>query len=522
MTSVAAIDIGSNALRLAIAAVGSDGRPGEPEILREAVRLGRDVFRDGALGAETLARLVRALQRFRARLDAEAIQDVRVVATSALREATNRREVIDRVRAETGLEIEVIGGDEEARLVLQAVAGRFDLRGKTSLLIDLGGGSVELSLAVDGVTQTSGTYEAGSVRLLEAFTERAPTPRALVRYVRGFLEPLGAVIRKEIGAARVDVAFGVGGNLDALHELARRELGREPSEGLARDDLALLIDELASLSVDERVQRLRLRPDRADVILPAAVVYHVLMGLFDLRRLVCPRVGLKDGVLLELAGRAAGLARRLPEVQVLGAARRLGAKYAYDERHAEAVARLAVQVFDATRPLHGLGPEDRLVLQTAALLHDIGTFVCQVDHHKHSHYLIEASPLPGLTPAQKRLVAVVARYHRKTLPRFRHEAYTSLSEADRERVRRLSALLGLANGLDAEHEGRVEGLDMRLAGGALRLSLRSCADLFLERWAVAKHATLFEDVYRTKVVIDEPSTNDPTNDDDPAPRSLGG
>jgi exopolyphosphatase/guanosine-5'-triphosphate,3'-diphosphate pyrophosphatase len=193
----------------------------------------------------------------------------------------------------------------------------------------------------------------------------------------------------------------------------------------------------------------------------------------------------------------------------LATARRLGAKYAFDEPHAEAVTRLAALLFDATSPLHGLGREDRLLLQVASLLHDIGRFVNLVDHHKHSHYLIEASSIFGLSPLQRRIVAVVARYHRKTLPRFRHEAFLALEEADRARVRKLAALLGLANGLDAEHGACVESMGMKLAGGVLRLSLQGRGDLFLERWAVAKHATLFEDVYRTKVVIDEPTTRDP-------------
>jgi exopolyphosphatase/guanosine-5'-triphosphate,3'-diphosphate pyrophosphatase len=509
MTSVAAIDIGSNALRLAVATLGSDGLPSEPEVVREPVRLGRDVFQQGALGPDTIERLVSALLRFRSRLDATPADHVRVVATSALREAKNRREVLARVREATGFDIDVIGGDEEARLVLRAVAQRFDLRGKTSLLVDLGGGSAEITVAVDGAAVASGTYEMGSVRMLEAFG--AGAPRGLVRHVRGFLEPMGSLVLRELGAPHVDQGFGAGGNLDALGELARRLLGRPSADVVRRDDLRSLIDALVDLTYEERVQRLRLRPDRADVILPAAVVYHFVMELLRLRELTIPRVGLKDGVLLELAEQASGLALGLPEAEVLATARRLGARYAFDEPHAEAVARLAAQLFDATRPLHGLGREDRLLLQTAALLHDIGRFVNLVDHHKHSHYLIEASPIFGLSPLQKRIVAVVARYHRKTLPRFRHEAFLALGEVDRARVRKLAALLGLANGLDAEHGACVEALGMTLAGGRLRLSLQGRGDLLLERWAVARHATLFEDVYQTKVVIDEPTNDDATD-----------
>jgi exopolyphosphatase/guanosine-5'-triphosphate,3'-diphosphate pyrophosphatase len=499
--TIAAIDVGSNALRLAVAEILPDGRPNVVETSREAVRLGHDVFSSGGLEAETIERTVEAMRRFRNVIDGRhAVGHLRAVGTSALREAWNRETLIARVRAETGIVIDPITGEEEARLVASAVATKVELRGRIALLVDIGGGSVEVSLIEDCELVATESFKLGAVRLQQMLESEGP--EAFLGLVREYAASARRRIRQEIGRRQVEIGVGTGGSFEALGDLRVALLGKHDPDVLRRRDLDALVERLRAIPVRERIDRLGLRPDRADVVLPAAVVAQSLMQQAGFDTYVVPRVGLKDGVILELAASLGGRAVTPPEDLVRRSALALGERFTYDADHARTVASFARQLFEATRPWHGLDGEDRLLLEVAALLHDIGLFVNPNEHHKHSLYLIEAAPILGLSRGQKRIAANVARYHTKTTPRLRHESYAALPGPDQQRVLRLSALLRLANALDVEHAGSVRRLDVEVQPGLLRLSLAGTGDLLLERWSLRKHAELLEEVYRCRLEVE--------------------
>ncbi|HXG01396.1 MAG TPA: Ppx/GppA phosphatase family protein, partial [Bacteroidota bacterium] len=452
MPTLAAIDIGSNAIRLLVGRVNGERSIEILENLREPVRLGQDVFTTGTIAEETIEKATEAFARFKEIIDRHDARWKKAVATSATREALNRELFLDRIEQAGGVSVEVISGEEEARLIHLAVASKLNLKNKRAMLVDIGGGSVEISLVADGQILSTESYRMGTVRLLQLLEEKRRGEKQFMQLVREYVDAAQKRIRKELGNDRIEVCVGTGGNVEALGELRRSLFSKDRSSVITLEELEILLRKLQSLTYEERVRQLQLRPDRADVIVPAAIVLQRLLKLAALDELQIPAVGLKDGLLLDMVQELYGEKRVSPREQVFTAALQLGRKYMFDEQHGLAVARYAVQLFDETRTLHNLPIEYRTLLEVAALLHDIGTFISLTDHHKHTLYLLLATPIIGLSKEQNALVANIARYHRKSMPKLSHEHYAALSSKDRVIVSKLAAILRLADAMDNEHE----------------------------------------------------------------------
>lgn len=498
---VGAVDTGSNAIRFLVAEFTHLREYRTLLYRRVPVRLGHQVFLTGRLAEETMAAAVAEFASFCNEARELGLSALRAVATSAVREARNGAELVERIRAETCVELEVISGSEEARLVHRAVATKLDLARGKWILVDLGGGSVEVSLVDDMGMLWSESHTMGSVRLLEILGQSSPEPTGFRALLANYVSALRIPAPAQYWAAAGFVATG--GNIESLAALAaaRRDPGGVVHLGV--DELARVIDLLSGLSYDERVSRLGLKEDRADVILPAAMVYHHLARAARAREIIVPGVGLKDGVLLDLVdGLLAGATRSvIQEGQLTRAAISLGRRFMFDEAHAVQVARLALSLFDQTREIHGLGDHDRLLLLAAALLHDIGGFVSHEGHHKHSLYLISHSELPRLSPAEMLAVGNIARYHRKSLPKASHPEFMRLSEDERKRVSSLAALLRVADALDRSHLQKIKNLKVVTAEDELFLRVEGGDGLVLERWALAEKKNLFEKVFRKRISL---------------------
>ena len=505
------VDVGSNAIRYQIVELREAGAlPAVLETRREPVRLGQDVFLTGSIPESSVAAAVDALRRFRGLCDRYEVAGVRAVATSALREAMNRQKIIDRIAEATAIHVEIISGAEEAYLLARAVEGRVDLSSGRSMLVDVGGGSVEVTLVEEGQITLSDSYRLGAVRLLEALTRDAPGGEGpdLLELLDQYVGSLDRRMAERLGTGRIDRLVATGGNIETLADLAAREGGIRSAEGcdaLAVKTLAEWIQKLARLSYAERVESLILPPDRADVILPAGVVYYRLAAVSRVDRILVPRVGLRDGLVRDVVeGHLdTSLAADRRET-VLAGARALARKYHSDMEHVEKVRELAVSLFDQTASLHELGREERVLLEAAAVLHDIGGFVSSSAHHKHSHYLIRVSDLVGLSEEERELVALVARYHRRSHPKRAHPFYEALRREDRDRVAKLAGLLRLADALDREHQGKVASIAAHVGKRSVDLVLEATearSDLALERWAVRRKGALFAEAFGLPVRV---------------------
>lgn len=521
MARFAAVDVGSNAMRLRIVEVERPLGPSSAAVLGQArevlalrapVRLGREVFLTGALTAQAVSSAAEALRQFREAMDAAQVDQYRAVATSAVREAKNSALFVERARREAGLDVEIIEGVEEARLVQLAVRRRLGLDQKRAFLIDVGGGSTELTLLDRGEARASQSLPMGAVRLLEAFLEAdlavdARHSRLMAEYVERVLGEL----HPEFGRSDPEVLVATGGNMETLATLCPRAA----AEGAAIDlDAAReLVQRLASMGVAERAATYGLRPDRADTILPAA---HILLRVakpFGQATVLAPGVGVKEGILEELAERFFSVwSTGGEELAITRACERLGQRYQYDEKHGATVSRLATQLFDDLAPRHGLGPRERLLLRAAAVLHDVGDFVRYEGHHKHSWYIIEHADIMGISPAERSVVANVARYHRKSHPEPSHPNFRDLGREQRATVRTLAAILRLADALDREHLGKVSSARASVVGGRLRLTVDGAPDRELEEWTVARKAGLFRTVFDLDVeVIDAAAASRPAS-----------
>jgi exopolyphosphatase / guanosine-5'-triphosphate,3'-diphosphate pyrophosphatase len=490
--SVGAIDVGSNAIRLVAAEFTAATEYRLLAETRMPVRLGHDVFLSGRLAADATTAGVAALSGFRDRLEELGVRHHRAVATSAVREAANGDRFVQQVKEEAGIDLEVITGSEEARLVHVAVRSRIPLTGGRWVLVDLGGGSVEVSLVDEQGIHWSESHTMGSVRLLEELSMAGAEPGRFHQLLEEYTSTLR--IPSGLGQWKLQGLIATGGNIETLARLAGGVPGASGVSTLLVSALRTLIEKLSRLSYRQRVEELGLREDRADVILPAAMVYERLSVLAGVETILVPHVGVKEGILIDLVDdltRHSSHADRL-NAQAYEGALVLGRRYMFDEAHGAHVAHLATELFDQLREVHRLSPGDRRVLCAAATLHDVGVYVNLKKHHKHSAYLIANSELPGFSPREIALVSHVARYHRKGEPAPHHVEYMALDEEERLRVGKLSALLRVAAALDKDHRQQVTGLRARKRGSTVELELRGTGDLLLERWALQRSGEVFE------------------------------
>ena len=502
MLNISAIDVGSNGMRMVIGEVDESWKVKPIENIRLPVRLGEDVFSKGYLEEQTIQQTEEAFHRFKHMAESFDIQHLRAVATSAAREATNGDLLVDRVYRTSGIEIQIISGEEEARLIHAAVAHVLDLNNKRTLLIDIGGGSIEVTLSSGRNVISTDSFNMGTVRLLQKLNGRRGSKRPFGHLVREYAEAARFRIEQGLGNQKIQVCAGTGGNVEEIGRLRQKLFKADSDHFITLPELEELIERLESMTYEERMRKLKLRPDRADVILPASIVLHLIASEAKVKQIAIPNVGLKDGILLDIAEE---LSKTLPvrrREQAWESALHMGRKYQFDEKHARMASSLAARLFEQSKPLHDLDDSNLLLLEIAALLHDIGHFINSVDHDKHGYYLLSVNHLIGLNQREQNIVANLVRYHRKDSPSTDDDNFKSLPQKDRLTVIKLSALLRLADCLDISHMGNVTDAVLRETKSGWRLKLSGKSDQMLVSWALNKRKSGFKDVFGVNLEMD--------------------
>ncbi len=439
----------------------------------------------------------RAFRRFKTLLDRYDVKHYRAVATSAAREARNRTELIRRIRRTAGIELEVIDSSEEARLVRSAILGAVRERFSPRLIVDLGGGSLEVSLLRKRLPVKIFALPLGTVRLMEtlgiygAFSEDE-----CERVQHGVLSILQSVWPNPPDLSG-SIAVASGGNAEAL---ARLTPGPRVG-GLSTINLRLLHERLwgiLGLSVNERVKVLGIRKDRAEVIGIAAIVFSSLAQWLRLRALLVPGVGVKEGILWDLA--ASHFSGATPSSYAVAAepmlreARRIGARFHYDPLHAEHVRSMAAYLFERLTPVHGLRHELRLPLEMASILHDVGYAINSAAHHKHGEYIVRNTLIPGLSEVDQMTLACLVRYHGKSSPDPGHKVYSLLGTRRREEVRLLTGILRIAIALDKDRRRMVQSIEVVIQRKTIHLRVHCAGRYSLPVAACRRAAKLFEEV----------------------------
>jgi exopolyphosphatase / guanosine-5'-triphosphate,3'-diphosphate pyrophosphatase len=504
---IAALDLGSNTFHLLVVDARPDGSFTPMLREKEVLRLGDKVGAERRLSEPIMDLAIETVTRFRARADSCGVEELVACATSAIREADNGGELIDRIYAETGVRVRVITGREEARLVFEAVRASVRIDPGPALCLDLGGGSLEVMVGDRSGMAWSSSLKLGAARLAGELVRDDPPSSDDIRRLRERLTLELAPVADEVAELHPQMAIGTGGTFGDLARmiLSRRGATLPPSINqlsIERDELLTLQEELLSKTAAQRVRGTEVEPRRADLLPVGATVLLTAMELFGFDRLTVGVWGIREGMILDAIGHHDRLEWSSDPHDIrLASVLDLAARCNWDELHGRAVADLAGQLFDQLQPLHRLSGDDRELLTFAALLHDIGQHVATESHHKHTGYLIQHGRLRGFAPQEIDALAALARYHRRGEPKASHEPYGSLEADVQERVTTLAAILRVADGLDAAHSGTVEGVLVDVDDDAVTLTLRADGDTDLELWGGRRKRAMFERVFARRLEL---------------------
>lgn len=501
---LAAIDIGTNSIRCIVVEVDQQGRYMVLDDEKATVRLGENLAASGAISPAAFARAVDAMSRIRKLIDGLKVTEVEVVATSAVRSASNGGELVSVLSRELGREIRVITGDEEAELVARSVRHNFDMSGKRYMIIDIGGGSVEIMSAVANHVESCVSLELGAVRMTDKFISSDPVKETelakLKRHVRSELKAAFGDNRPS-----VQTFIGSGGTITTLASMVMSMRKQAYSTSHGYEVLRSEVVHLLAMLVRKDIKALRsvpgLNPDRADIIIAGLVVIDELMRYFGANMMLVNERGIREGLIISCMKRL----QLLPEAQTQRSWKESVLEFArschYDEPHSRHVAKISLSIFDGLAKEFGLKKNDRRLLEAAALLHDVGYFISYNSHHKHSHHLIRHAELFGFSPREREMTALIARYHRKSLPKKKHPEYDRLEPKDQLLVSRLGGILRLSDGLDRRRSGLVEVVALSRCGSTFTFKLLGTEDISVEIFGGNAKKDLFEKAFGCMVAF---------------------
>ena len=500
MPRYAAIDIGSNSVRLLVGDYTPGGTLRSLAAEREVTRLGEGVFRSGRIEDSAIAFLTTQLSRFSQIIAKHDVLAIRAVATAAVRDANNQHEFTTRAAATLGAPIEVISGQEEARLIHLGVNMRWPQPKGRVLLADLGGGSCEVTLTEDGRLQEAFSKPLGAVRLTEVFlkTNDPPTIEDLHRLERYIDEKLAPAI-DSFGRGKftrmIATSASAAAIVCAINCVPRAR--REQADRLraTKAQVRKFYQDVKGKTLAQRRQMIGIGPRRAEIIVAGAALYWRILENFQNPSMYYLAAGVREGLIADLAARGVG-----HELSQLGREQRtvvdrLSRRYAVPIKHSRKVAALAHQIYASMHDLHRLPPSCGKLLEAAAYLHDTGHFISDTSHHKHSEYIVRNADLAGFTDHERILIAMLCRYHRKSMPQARHLEFQALAPEERRILLLLIPLLRLADSLDRTNQQLVESVHLEAKGTALLASVHSDGDTDLDEWAAQRLTGIFHQVY---------------------------
>jgi|SRR5579871_4822903 len=472
---------------------------------RQVTRLGASVFKDGRISQEAMAFLTATLGRMAQVYRKLDVIAVRAVATSAVRDTSNQEEFLVRASEALGVPVEIISGQEEARLIHLGVQSRWPQEKKRVLMIDVGGGSAELILSEQGTLADAFSKPLGAVRLTEVFFKNdPPTELDLHRLTEYIDEKLAAPLRR-IGAGSFDRTVGTSATAAAIvcavNRLPRSRRDEADRMKASFREIRKFYREISPMKLSERSKVQGVGPRRAELIVAGAAVFVRVMELFQCPSLNYSAAGVRDGIIADLSARNVGRERTMLNRDQRRVVEQMARRYGVQLSHARKVGELAHRLFESLQPLHQLPAAHGKLLEAAGHLHDIGHFVSDSSHHKHSYYLVANSDLPGFTDLERQTIALLCRYHRRSMPAPRHALFQALDSETRRAITMLAPLLRIADSLDRSHEQRVSDLHIEVRNGSVAIDVESASDTDLEMWAVDRIATVFRETYQTGLSV---------------------
>ncbi len=509
---LAAIDIGSNSIKLAVVDAAASDSFAVIAREKEFVKLGHQTLRKGHINRLAINRAVECVQRFRSIAEARGAESIVATATASVREADNAAQFVLEVEQKSGIKVEVLSGIEEARLIGLAASQACSATGTTNLNLDIGGGSTEISVFRKGVPLALFSVDLGAIGLSEKFLATDPPKTKELGELRREVQAAFERPARELRNTTWQQATGTSGTILALgaalrarreSDAQRRTQPAQPSEiDIPLGLLVRLNVNLASLTVSERKKLGGISAQRSEIIIAGGQILEGAMRALRLNSLLTCEWALREGVIIDRL-RELEAESRPPVAHVADPKMRsvhaVGRRFGYEEAHSLQVARLAEKIFDSLAPSAKLTRHQRTLLSAAALLHDIGYHIAHGSHHKHALYLIKNSELTGFAEGERAVIANIARYHRGPSPKERHPDFAALNPADRDSVCRLGAILRLADGLDRNHESRVRDLECVVEEDVVNITLLSEADCEKEMIEGERRRPVFEQAFNCRL-----------------------
>ena len=496
---LAAIDIGTNSLHMIVVRVRPDLSFEVIDREKEMVRLGAGGLDGRALTPDAMHAALQVMSKFRRLAESHRVDEIIAAATSATREAENGGEFLDTIAQQTGIRPRVISGTEEARLIHGAAVYGVSAPGDVAVVVDIGGGSVEITRGTDADVELARSFKLGVIRLTERFVKSDPLD---ARDERRLLKHIHAEVGEyldQIAAAGFDRLIGTSGTILSLGAVVAAQQGRAAGAPLRNrrvpaKQLRRARKDIVDVDLEKRLRIPGLEPRRADLAVAGSILLDAIVRRLGATELTLCDLSLREGLILDYIARhrkQIAQADRYPDVRRRSVIE-LAERCSYWPEHANQVARLAIALFDQTRAIHGLTDRERDWLEYAALLHDIGVHISYERHHRHSYYLVKNGDLRGFDPDEIETIALLARYHRRATPKRRHPGFADLPRKRRRAIRTLAAILRLAENLDRSHAQTISNLDLHDRGDDGLLQIRTAGDAELELWAAGRHAAPFE------------------------------
>jgi exopolyphosphatase / guanosine-5'-triphosphate,3'-diphosphate pyrophosphatase len=494
---IAAIDIGTNSIHMIVVQVRPDLSFEVIDREKDMVRLGAGGLDGRSLTPTAMAAALQTLSKFKRLAESHKVDEIVAAATSATREADNGGDFIAEVDRETSIRIKVISGTEEARLIHLAAGYGVDIGGTTAVVVDIGGGSIEVTLGTATQLTQARSFKTGVIRLTERFVHSDPLAgRDERRIIKHLNREMGSYL-DQIAARGFDRVIGTSGTILSLGTMAAGDDGRADdvrNRRVSAKALHRLRKRIVEADIQERLRIPLMDPRRADLSVAGSVLFDTILRRLGAEEFTLCDLALREGLVLDYIHRNSAKIRkaeRYPDVRRRSVIE-LGERCGYWSEHAQQVARLALSVFDQTRSVHGMSDREREWLEYGALLHDIGVHISYERHHRHSYYLIKNGDLRGFDPRETEVIALIARYHRQATPKKSHEGFGDLPGSLRRNVRALAAMVRLAEGLDRSHAQALGGLDLFPRGDDYLARLRANGDAELELWSAHRHVAPLE------------------------------
>jgi exopolyphosphatase/guanosine-5'-triphosphate,3'-diphosphate pyrophosphatase len=503
------LDMGTNSVRLLVVRVEPGGVYSVLNRQREVVRLGEGEFQEQVLQPEAMDRAVLVCRKFNDLARAYGAEDFVAVATSATRDAENQGKFLARLEKEAGLEVRVISGREEARLIYLGVSSGVHMGAKNAVFIDIGGGSTEVAVGNQAEHAYLDTLKLGAIRLTQMFflpEEKGPVSPSRYALIGQYVKNAAIRTAQRVNEHRIDMAFGSSGTIMNLADIAREMKLKGPASEnrLGREALRKVVETLCSLPLEERKRIPGINPERADILVAGAAVIETLMDLMGLKEIKVSDRSLRDGLLVDYLSRTENFPQMAEMTVRQKSVLRLARSFGLDEDHARTTTRLTLGLFDSAREtgLHAYGPAERELLEHAVFLHDIGMFISFSNHHAHSHYIIKNSELLGFNQTEISIIACVALFHRKKMPGKENPDFAALDKGSRQVVRVLSMFVRLSESLDRTHTGVVTEACFKAGkGGRVFLEIRAEGDVQMEVWGVRSQAEGFRKTFKRELQV---------------------